>query len=130
MTQKEWILANLEGKVQKRALRACEEQNELDKLTDGGLACAFVWIETKEDWPYWNAIYEHLANPDQYLPEGYVDVDHVVDANEMIKDEFLEWLEKQMKRAEASPNLPQAYWAWSLAKEKYTELKNAPKKSS
>jgi hypothetical protein len=77
MTRKEWILANLEGEVQKRALRACEEQETLNSsVAVKALLSLFVWIETKEGHKYWQAIFENEPNPDQYLPEGYVDVDY------------------------------------------------------
>ncbi len=108
-----------------RALRACEEQEKLDCTNEmeWGVSWLFTWDKTKEEYRYWYAILGKDPNPDEYLPENYVDVDHVVEPNEMVKDEFLEWLDWQIEHAEASPNLPQAYWAWSLAKEKYNELK-------
>ena len=77
MTRKEWILKNLKGMVQKRALRAIEEQETLDYSVAGkGLLSLFVWIETKEGHKYWQDIFENKPNPDRYLPEGYVDVDY------------------------------------------------------
>jgi hypothetical protein len=128
MTRKEWILKNLKGMVQLRALRAVEEQPECEadfalNLPKSDISYLFGWIGTKEGYRYWDAVDAKLPNPDQYLPESYVDVDHIPDNGEMVKDEFLEWLDWQIEHAEASPNLPQAYWAWSLAKEKYNELK-------
>lgn len=127
MTRKEWILANLKGKVQKRALRAIEEQPQCDEYLNGVSAVdeLFFWDETKERVRYWIAIYDNKPNPDQYLPENYVDVDHVPDNGEMVRDEFLEWLEYEMEGCLSNQN----NWTYEVlrrVKNKYNELKNSP----
>ena len=125
MTQKEWILKNLEGKVQKRALRVCRERRTLTCKAAKycSIDALFVWGETKEGHKYWEAVSLNDPNPDQYLPEGYVDVDHVVEPNEMIKDEFLKWLERKIELTREDNDLQREHWAFCQSYKKYNELK-------
>ncbi len=66
--------------VQKRALRACEEQPDWEDcffqfFHISNFLHLFRWSGTKEGEEYWVAVHRNHPNPDQYLPENYVDVD-------------------------------------------------------
>jgi len=135
MTRKEWILKNLDGVVQKRALRAIEEQPKwedrfFEHLPTSNLLHLFGWGKTKEGEEYWVSVHHDVPNPDQYLPKNYVDVDHVVEPNEMVKDEFLEWLDRKIELTREDNDLQREHWAFCQSYKKYNELKNAHQKSS
>jgi hypothetical protein len=85
MTNTEWVEANLKGKVKARALRACDEQPAWNYNDVESLSVCFTWVITKEGEDYWAAVCEKDTNPDQWLPEDYVDVDHVPGIGEMVK---------------------------------------------
>lgn len=86
MTNTEWVEANLVGKVKARALRACEEQPEWGFHDVESLIECFYLDLTKEGKNYWFATHKNETNPDQYLPTNYIDVDHVPDVGEMVKN--------------------------------------------
>jgi hypothetical protein len=122
MTRKEWILANLEGKVQLRALRACGDRVIYDSCErDWTLKSLFTWCNTKEGHDYWAVIHGNLTNPDQYLPEGYIDVDHIPDIGKMVEDEYLEWLERKIELTREDNDLQREHLAFCKAYEKYKE---------
>lgn len=60
-------------KVLARALRAAWEQGRIHENWIN-IKTNFTWSHTKEGRRYWDAIFCKEPNPDQYLPEGYVDV--------------------------------------------------------
>jgi hypothetical protein len=144
MTNKQWIEANLEGKVKARALRACDEQTDWFPRVVKSTADCFRWRITKEGGRYWLAVFEKDPSPDQWLPNNYVDVDqtpieeaaqqalrkieqaksvnHIPDIGKMIEDKFLVWLEDQVERFKHEPD--ELYWAFTQTLEKYKELKN------
>jgi hypothetical protein len=120
MNNKQWIESNLEGKVKARALRACEEQPEWVNNDVESIAGCFYWRKTKEGEDYWLAIADKEPNPDKWLPENYVDVDHFVEPNEMVEDEFLTWLEIELE----DPHEPsERHYTLMEVIEKYNELK-------
>ncbi len=104
MTRKKWILANLEGKVQLRALRAVEEQLDwVDRFLLSSVAFLFDWSYTKEGHNYWAAIHKNLPNPDQYLPKDYVDVDDEpksVDINYIKLEDLIRKIETHIETTE------------------------------
>ncbi len=129
MTRKEWILANLEGKVQLRALRACGDRVIYDSCErDWTLKSLFTWHNTKEGHDYWAVIHGNLTNPDQYLPKGYVDVDHIPEIGKMVEDKFLERLEMRKTETFLGLNVIKNY-TFKEVIEKYNELKNTQVKS-
>lgn len=65
-------------KVLARALRAFREQYKVNREWNG-IASSFGWSDTKEGSEYWWAINFNGPSPDQYLPEGYVDVEDEVE---------------------------------------------------
>ena len=65
-------------KVLARALRAVREQSRLNGCWDS-IRAGFIWRKTKEGVGYWSAICDNDPHPDQYLPEGYVDVEDEVE---------------------------------------------------
>jgi len=78
MTVEQGLRAELHDrpKVLARALRAAREQGTIgDKFWGFDEDSVFNWGKTKERWLYWNAVADESPNPDQYLPEGYVDVE-------------------------------------------------------
>jgi hypothetical protein len=143
MTSKEWIEANLEGKVKARALRACEEQPYWKYNGVQSVSNLFDWTLTQEGENYWLEVCVKDTNPDRYLPVDYIDVDqtpieeaaqqalrkieqakkvnHIVEPTEMVEDKFLEWLETQMERFKHEPD--ELNWAFSTVIKKYNELK-------
>ena len=99
MTNKQWAIANLTGKVLNRALRAIDEQ----KHSVFSQGCSSVndmilWGTTKEGNSYWSAVQNNNSNSDKFLPSDYVEAPEYVGEAEA-KDEFLEWLRKQVKAA-------------------------------
>jgi len=121
MNNIEWINANLEGKVKARALRACEEQPEWVSDDVKSIVDCFYWPDTKEGVNYWKAIFNKLPNPEQLLPENYLDVDHFVEPTEMVEDEFLTWLEEQIGHVTGHKLTVQM--ALLAVRDKYKELK-------
>jgi hypothetical protein len=85
MTNTEWVEANLKGKVKARALRACEEQPAWNSNNVESMLDCFRLATTQEGYYYWTAVCVKDTNPDQWLPEDYVDVDHVPGIGEMVK---------------------------------------------
>jgi len=73
MTNKEFALANLSGKVLNRAMRAIEEQPEWNFNDIESILDCFRCSRTKEGYIYWLAIYDNTLNPDQYLPPDYLE---------------------------------------------------------
>lgn len=61
-------------KVLARALRAAREQGALE-CDWNGIDYRFDLGNSKEGFKYWWYVFRKNANPDQYLPEGYVDVE-------------------------------------------------------
>jgi hypothetical protein len=121
MTNKQWIEANLKGKVKARALRAVSEQPEWDRNDVMWIKECFHRESTKEGARYWGNLGD--ANPDQYLPKNYIDVDHIVEPTEMIKDKFLVWLEKMIEFTREDGGMGREHWAFCSACKKYNELK-------
>jgi hypothetical protein len=79
MTNKEWAIANLTGKVLNRAIRAIEEQPQWEyKQSCIDLERAFWWIGSKEGENYWGAVYDNIYEPDQWLPIDYVEAPEYV----------------------------------------------------
>lgn len=76
MTVEQGLRAELHDrpKVLARALRAAREQGTLNDSCQV-FSAAFTWHVTKEGREYWYSIRYKKPNPDQYLPEGYVDVE-------------------------------------------------------
>jgi hypothetical protein len=96
MTNKQWAVANLTGKVLNRAMRAIEEQPQWEDKEDCyDIGYAFEWGKAKEGYQYWSAVHNDHSNPDQYLPTDYVEAPEYVGEMEA-KDEFLEWLEVEI----------------------------------
>jgi hypothetical protein len=83
MTNKQWINANLEGKVKARALRACDEQPNWGSDITESIADCFGWYYSKEGFTYWQAIFCKVPNPDKHLPENYLDVDRVPESQKI-----------------------------------------------
>jgi hypothetical protein len=85
MTREEWVLENLEGKVQLRALRACDENPEWEgRYMPENVDCLFPWENTQEGDEYWNFICTVFGDElfgdmmtfqaaDRYLPKNYTD---------------------------------------------------------
>jgi hypothetical protein len=122
MNNKQWIEANLEGKVKARALRACDEQPEWGSDIMESLMGCFYWSATKEGVSYWGAIDDKHPDPDKYLRKDYVDVDHFVEPTEMIEDKFLTWLDEEMLDCLSCQN----NWTHEVLRRvmnKYNELK-------
>jgi hypothetical protein len=122
MTNKEWAIANLTGKVLNRALRAIEEQ----KHSVFSQGCSSVndmilWGITKEGNSYWSAVQNNNPNSDKYLPPDYVEAPEYVRELEA-KDEFLEWLEDRANRARPSSDYQMAL---KTVLNYYKELKNS-----
>lgn len=130
MTRKEWILANLEGKVQLRALRACEEQGVSNEVTyQSRLTNMFVLSISREQSNYWYAVDSSLSNPDQYLPEGYVDVDHIPDVGKMVEEETTtlsleNWIRNKLQETEEMQDYAVATDSVRAWIDQYNELKN------
>jgi len=104
MTNKEWALANLTGKVLNRALRAIEEQDFNIEGERHSVRSLFGWLESKEGPDYWIAISDGQPDPDQFLPLDYVEAPEYVGEVEA-KDEFLEWLRQERDASyNESPN--------------------------
>jgi hypothetical protein len=122
MTNKEWAVANLTGKVLNRAIRAIEEQPEWESESDcRSLASMIFWDESREGYDYWIAVSADYPNPDQQLPPDYVEAPEYVGEVEK-KDEFLEWLEDRAKRARPSSDYQMAL---KTVLNYYKELKNS-----
>jgi len=79
MTNKEWALANLTGKVLNRALRAIEQQPDWGFAEDCKSIneCLYYSI-SQEGFDYWYAVSDSQLNPDQYLPPNYVEAPEYV----------------------------------------------------
>jgi hypothetical protein len=129
MTRKEWILANLEGKVQLRALRACGDRVIYDSCErDWTLKSLFTWYNTKEGHDYWAVIHGNLTNPDQYLPEGYIDVDHIPDIGKMVEEETTtlsleNWIRNKLAENEEMHHYDIATESVRIWIDQYNELK-------
>jgi len=78
MTNKEWAIANLTGKVLNRAMRAIKEQGKNSKAKPHTIMSLFSWIMTQEGHDYWGAVYYQIPNADQYLPPDYVEAPEYV----------------------------------------------------
>jgi len=78
MTNKEWALANLTGKVLNRAMRAIEEQDFNVEGERHSIMCLFDWLESKEGPDYWYAVSVNRPKPDQHLPSDYLEAPEYV----------------------------------------------------
>lgn len=110
-------------KVLARALRAAREQGRLRKeFRDLFENYPFSFSETKEGFKYWfNVFRKHPdPDPDQYLPDGYIDAEPIQEPN----DEFMEWLESKIEWTREDKDLQREHWAFCTALEKYREIKN------
>lgn len=81
----EGLKSNYQGKVLARAIRAVKQQKNEERDWHA-IDIAFTWRPTEEGHYYWWAVCYNKPNPDQYLPDGYIDVEEESFGKLMTKD--------------------------------------------